>query len=115
MKLEHFTDGRGILIWVSPKILNFDYKYLLMGSIMPGETRGNHYHKRIFEKILCIKGTILVRVGLKENEISNGEIIDITTGELHSVTNIGDEEAFFIEFKSEELNEADRDTHKPNN
>ena len=111
MKLEKFTDKRGVLLWASPKIVGFDYKYITISTIRKGRVRGGHYHKRIYEKILCIKGILELELNGIKTILEVGDLEEIPTGIKHSVKNIGNVEAFFVEFKSEEFNENDKDIY----
>lgn len=108
MKLDNHTDERGTIVWASNKILNFNYKYLTIGTIEPGTIRAGYYHKRIFKKFLCIYGKIKLSIGNKGITLESGEIVDIPTGKVHIIKNIGDKTAFFVEFKSEDYDTNDR-------
>lgn len=110
---ERYSDDRGDLFFTSPKILNFDYKYLTFGTLKSQAYRGGHYHKRIEEKLMCIKGKLIFKLDEKEIEIEAGDIVDIPKGTVHTIFNKDDEYACFIEFKSEEFDENDKDTFLP--
>jgi len=102
-----FEDNRGYLIWASQKILDFEYKYLTIGTINPGCKRGGHFHKVINEKILCIYGTIKLQLDNDIMELKAGEIAHIPANSVHTVFNTGTVVASFIEFKSEEFGKED--------
>ena len=109
--LEHFEDSRGIIIWTSPKLMEFNYKYILTGTIKPKTVRGNHYHKDTIEKLLCVSGTLLAILGKQTFTLGKGDIIDIPLNTIHYFVNIGNEDATFIEFKNREYDENDKDTY----
>lgn len=110
-KLEHFSDDRGTIVFASPRLLDFDYKYLTMGTMKPNTVRGGHYHKRIFEKLMCLSGKIVFKLDDEEIVLESGDIVDIPVGMVHTLFNNGDVEASFVEFKSEEFNLDDKDTY----
>ncbi len=105
-----FRDDRGVLLWASPSLLNFDYKYLTIGSIRPGCTRGGHFHKRTFEQFMCIGGEITYFRDGEKSVLGPGDIIDIPLDTVHTFVNNGAETAYFVEFKSVEFDEDDPDT-----
>ena len=107
---EGHGDNRGLILWTSPKLMNFDYKYLTIGTIKPKCIRGGHYHKRTEEKLLCLSGTMDITIGDESTTLTEGEIVDIPIEKKHTVINIGKELATFVEFKSKEFDEDDKDT-----
>ena len=109
-KCGGFEDNRGVIFWTSTELLDFDYKYLTIGTIKPKGVRGGHYHKKTCEKLLCVKGPLLAVIDKETTTMENGDIIDIPTSSTHLFINIGDEEAFFIEFKDRIFAENDKDT-----
>lgn len=113
IKLSGFEDRRGILIFANKEILDFNYEYLTMGTMAPGSQRGGHYHKRIEEKLLCLSGKIHFTLGTETTILLPGELIDIPVNHTHTLYNIGDDVACFVEFKSENFNHEDDDTYRP--
>ena len=114
-QLGSHKDDRGILLWASPTLLKFDYKYLTIGSIEPGCKRGGHYHKNTFEQFLCISGRITY---FRDNEkivLEPGSIVDIPLGTVHTFINEGKEPAHFIEFKSVEVKSGEEDVYRKDN
>ena len=109
--IKGFIDSRGILIFTSPKILDFDYKYLTIGTINLGDKRGGHYHKRIKEKLLVISGIGKFTLDSDSIILYEGDIVDIPVNSIHIIQNIGKEVLTFIEYKSEEFNEEDKDIY----
>ena len=114
-KLESFGDDRGFIAFASQKLLGFDYKYLTIGTMVPGSVRGGHYHNRIFEKLMCLTGIIRFRLDDEEIILLPGEIADIPIGKVHTLFNDGSELASFVEFKSEAFDKNDTDTFTPDN
>ena len=110
-KVDGFKDERGTIFWASPKILDFDYKYLTLGTINPGTLRGGHYHKTTEEKLLCVTGKLLVILNKEVTVMNDGDIIDIHPNVMHSVINVGETVSTFIEFKSREYTKEDPDTY----
>lgn len=110
--LQTYKDIRGNLMWTSPKLLDFNYKYLTMGTVKPNCSRGGHYHNRISEKLLCLHGSLVFQLDNESTVIGPGDIVDIPTGKTHTITNVGIMTAVFIEFKDEEYDESDPDTYK---
>lgn len=111
VKASGFRDSRGVIYWTSPKLMDFDYKYLTIGTIKPKGVRGGHYHKKIVEKFLCVEGSILAVLDKDTIEMESGDIVDIPAGCNHLFLNIGNTEAFFVEYKDREFNEDDKDTY----
>jgi dTDP-4-dehydrorhamnose 3,5-epimerase-like enzyme len=62
--LEHIADGRGIL-YVAELAQrgsgSFDRIFFLAG-VPPGERRGGHAHKEQAEYVICVQGSVEVRV-----------------------------------------------------
>lgn len=128
-QLGSHRDERGILLWASPTLLKFDYKYLTIGSIEPGCKRGGHYHKETLEQFLCISGKITYfrdNAGSdrqmfplrKHNEkitLEAGDIVDVPLGTVHTFVNEGEEPAHFIEFKSVEVRDGKEDVYRKDN
>lgn len=108
-KVESFFDNRGHLMFASPKTLDFDYKYLTMGTVNQGCKRGGHYHKRIEEKLLLLSGKLIFDLDGEVIKMEAGDIIDIPVGATHTILNVEKETATFIEFKDEEFNPDDKD------
>jgi dTDP-4-dehydrorhamnose 3,5-epimerase-like enzyme len=88
---------------------------VLVASIEPGAVRGNHYHKEKEEIYVVIKGkvlTTLVDINTKERkEIKfdgkKRQILFIHPYVSHSVKNIGNETAWFIEVQNTDYNTKD--------
>jgi len=115
-RIGTFTDERGALFWASANLLDFDYKYLTIGTIKQNCKRGGHYHTKIKEKLMVIKGKLIFTIDdmLDEESIilKPGDIVDIPLRNIHTVYNDWKEEAVFIEFKSEEFDKNNPDTYE---
>ena len=111
-KMDGFKDNRGELMWTSIKLLDFNFKYLTIGTLKTSYVRGGHYHKRIEEKLMCISGELIFNLDDESILLEPGDIVDIPTNKVHTIRNIKKELATFIEFKSEEFDESDPDTYK---
>ena len=59
LNLDVKKDDRGVLAEISPVLKN-RLKHMFMATILPGKTRGNHYHKHKTEWILLLEGKALV-------------------------------------------------------
>ena len=108
-QLGSFKDDRGILHWASPKLLNFDYKYLTIGSIEPGCKRGNHYHKKTIEQFMCINGKVTCVMDNERAVLEPGDLVYIPLLAIHTFVNEGKETAYFLEFKDREFDKQDPD------
>jgi len=110
-QLGNFKDARGILLWASPTLLNFDYKYLTMGSIEPGCYRGSHYHKKTLEQFMCIEGTLICYMDEETTTLAPGDVVEIPVNSVHTFTNESEKTAYFIEFKNSEFDKNDPDIY----
>jgi quercetin dioxygenase-like cupin family protein len=109
-QIDNHKDDRGVMYWVSPRILGFEYKEVSVGSVEPGKKRGNHYHKKTNEKLMCISGKMTyLEEGSEKIILEPGDMVDVPLEKVHTVINEGDEVARFIEFKSKEFDENDTD------
>jgi len=109
--IGQYKDDRGIILWASQTLLQFDYKYLTIGTMKSGSSRGGHYHKKIKEKLMCITGKIRFNLDGDELYLNPGDIVDIPIGCIHTVYNDDCMEASFIEFKSQEFDQKKDDTY----
>jgi mannose-6-phosphate isomerase-like protein (cupin superfamily) len=110
-QLGKYTDARGILLWASSKLLDFDFKYLTIGSIEPNCKRGGHYHKVTPEKLMCISGKLDCVIGDESITIEEGEIVDIPVNKTHTFINNYTKVAYFIEFKGLDFDENKKDVY----
>jgi len=109
--LGKFEDERGILTWASPKLLKFDFIYMTMGTMKKGSKRGGHYHKKMHERLICVKGNITFFLEGEKIMLNPGDVVNIPPNYMHTLYNDGEEEAFFVELKSEEFNFKKDDTY----
>lgn len=113
-EVQSFTDNRGIIMFTSADLLQFDYNYITLGTVNPGHTRGGHYHKKLHKKILCVSGLLsysLRKIDEKDARaglLNPGEIVDVPPEYVVRVYNEEEDVATFVEFKSEEHDENDR-------
>lgn len=114
MKIEKYTDNRGSIMFASPELIGFIYKYQTVGTINPGHKRGGHWHKILHKKMLCVLGDI--KYTLRHNDsmhgaegkLEQGEVLDIPPGYVVNFYNDGNDVVVFIEFKNVEHDENDR-------
>lgn len=122
--LDVKKDARG---WLSEIIRSEDVDYKKFGQVLvtvanPGETKGNHYHKRKTEWYCVIKGrgilTIINRNNKEKKEIETGEenmaLIKIPANYFHRIKNIGEEEMLLLVYTDEVFNRNDPDTYEDN-
>jgi len=103
---------------VSTKILG----QIIITTILSGQTKGKHYHKRKTEWYAVIRGnTKLILIDNKtheKKEIKMGEknmmTVEITPNIYHEIKNIGKKEAFLIAYMTEQFNPQDPDTYTKN-
>lgn len=113
-----FADKRGIIMWASQSLLDFDFKYVTVATIEPHCRRGDHYHKLCNEKFMCVLGKIELKLKNTENGRESitvlypGDVADIPKLHTHTVLNDTDKIAVFIEFKEFEFDEKNPDTFK---
>ena len=85
----------------------------------PGITKGNHWHHSKNEKFLVVRGEACIRfrkVGEDEvitYRVSDREltVVDIPTGYLHSITNVGSEDLVTLMWASEAFDKNRPDTY----
>lgn len=122
--LDVKKDGRG---WLSEIIRSEDVDHKKFGQVLitaanPGETKGNHYHKRKTEWYCVIKGkgivTIINRNNKEKKEIETGEenmaLIKIPVNYFHRIKNIGEEEMLLLAYTDEVFNRNDPDSYEDN-
>jgi UDP-2-acetamido-2,6-beta-L-arabino-hexul-4-ose reductase len=94
VKLAIHKDARGELFEV---VKSHNMGQCFISITNPGITRGNHYHRKLVERFLVIKGKALIRIRkLFSNDIIGFEVdgkepryIDIPTLHTHSIENKG--------------------------
>jgi len=111
-KLGGHQDERGMLHWLSPKLLDFDYKSIIVGSINPGYKRGGHYHKKTHELLVCVSGKLTFILGEEKTTMEPGDTVEVPLNAMHWLANEGSETAYFLELKSAEFDKNDPDTFR---
>jgi len=103
-------DHRGKLI----EIFKFPEYQVYYVTIIPGETRGNHYHKNTEELFCVIEGEGIIVVGEKKHIVSGKEpeIIKIPTNQMHSIENTGKTELKMLAWASQPHDPNNPDTYK---
>lgn len=87
-------------------------------SIIPGVTRGSHYHHTKTEKFCLISGKALIRFRhLSSNEkyevvlgTDRLQVVDTIPGWVHDITNIGSKEALVVVWANEVFDKSKPDT-----
>ena len=92
--LTKHVDERGALaeLLKSPQ-----FGQVFISRTKPGITRGNHFHHTKTEKFVVVDGEAVIRMrpidggGVTEVRVSGDEfrVVDIPTGQTHSITNVG--------------------------
>ena len=85
----------------------------------PGVVKGNHFHHTKNEKFLVVKGTCSIKFRKIDSEdvieyIVSGDklqVVDIPTGYIHSITNIGQDDSITIMWASESFDPNNPDTY----
>jgi UDP-2-acetamido-2,6-beta-L-arabino-hexul-4-ose reductase len=116
LPLERKTDNRGHLV-ETVKASSGGQSFV--SSTHPGITRGNHYHRRKFERFLVLAGTadISLRRLFSPDVVSftvSGEQpspIDMPTLHTHNITNIGDTELITMFWTNEIFDPNRPDTY----
>jgi len=119
-KLIVKRDQRG---WLTEILRPEDVDKTLFGQIMlttayPGKAKGNHYHERKREWYCVIAGKGLLKViDRKTRQIEeivmdaeNPVLVEIPTGSLHTITNMGNCEMILLTYTDEPFDLHDPDT-----
>lgn len=85
----------------------------------PGITKGNHWHHTKNEKFLVVSGKGVIRFRrIDSDEVieyfvsgDKMEVVDIPTGYVHNITNMGNSDLITIMWANETYNPKDADTH----
>ena len=114
--IPQYADQRGVFVEMlkTPDCGQFSYFTLL-----PGGTRGGHYHHTKTEKFLVIKGEARFKFRhmytLEEFElVANGDlptIIETVPGWTHDITNIGGDEIIVMLWANEVFDHVNPDTY----
>lgn len=87
-------------------------------TVVPGATRGGHYHNSKTEKFLVVKGNAYFKFkNVFDDEYfelstteGDGEVIETVPGWIHEVTNVGTGDLICVVWASENFNLASPDT-----
>jgi len=110
------SDARGEVVKImTAQKTGWPARDVIAVSTNPGVVRGNHYHKEKKEVLVVVLGKLkvsLVHVDTgerKEFEMSGKkrQMLFINPNVAHSIKNIGDETAWFIEVQSADYSKDD--------
>ena len=119
-KLTVHKDDRGWLAEIfRPEDVGKTFGQVLVTTAKPGQTKGNHYHKRKREWYCVVKGRgfliVVDRKTGKKTELEMGDnnmvAVEIPKGSLHAINNIGRSEMILIAYTNESFDPADPDTY----
>jgi UDP-2-acetamido-2,6-beta-L-arabino-hexul-4-ose reductase len=87
-------------------------------TIMPGITRGSHYHHSKTEKFIVVSGSVQMlfrQLGTGETykfilSSNKPQVIDTIPGWVHDITNIGNSEAIIMLWANEIFDQQHPDT-----
>jgi UDP-2-acetamido-2,6-beta-L-arabino-hexul-4-ose reductase len=114
--LKIVSDNRGQL-FEAVKSLNGGQSFL--SSTRPGITRGNHFHRRKFERFLVLSGQARIQMRrLFDREVHSFEVngdkpcvVDMPTMHTHNITNTNDRDLVTMFWSSEVFDPKDPDTY----
>lgn len=119
-KLDIKKDERGWLTEIVQQkdVGAKDFGVVLITTALPGQIKGNHYHKRKTEWYCVVKGKgLLTLVDLHakdKKEIEIGEenmiLVKIPPLTFHRLTNIGNDELLLLTYVDEPFDESNPDT-----
>ncbi len=115
VKVPVKSDARGNLVETVRERTGGQMFYSLT---RPGQTRGNHYHRRKVERFFVVNGEALIKMRkiatqeLLEFKVSGAEpsFVDIPIFFTHNITNVGAKDLITIFWTNELFNSEDADT-----
>jgi len=115
-KINIKNDSRGL---IAELVSNNNIKEVLLITIKPGETRGNHYHKTKKEWLCIVKGHAElvytnIKTGKTKTALVNSQepkLFMVPTNMAHAIKNIGTEYLYVIEL-SNQIYRKNPDTYK---
>ena len=119
-KITKHTDQRG---WLAEFVKSRFFGQIFISKTAPGITRGNHWHNTKIEKFLVVAGKaqITFRNKINDQEIisytvsgDDMKVLDIPTGYVHAIKNVGDEDLITIFWANEILDKEKPDTYYEN-
>lgn len=111
------TDDRG---WLAEFIKSKQFGQIFVSKSKPGITRGDHWHKTKIEKFLVVEGEAEIAFRNKINDqdviryrVSGDDmtVLDIPTGYVHAIKNVGNSDLITLFWANEILNKEKPDTH----
>lgn len=114
--LKKNSDDRG---WLAEFVKSKQFGQVFISKTRPGFTRGEHWHKTKIEKFLVVEGTAEITFrnmidsqDVIRYEVSGDEmtVLDIPTGYVHAIKNIGDTDLVTIFWANEILDKEQPDT-----
>lgn len=115
--LQQNIDNRG---WLAEFVKSKQFGQVFISKTKPGVSRGDHWHNTKIEKFLVVEGEgeVTFRNKINDQDIIrykvNGEVptvVDIPTGYVHAITNIGDTDMITIFWANEILDKDHPDTY----
>lgn len=119
-QLDLHSDDRG---WLAEFIKSEQFGQIFISKTKPGISRGDHWHHTKIEKFLVVEGSGKISFRNKVNAqdiISynvNGDtptVIDIPTGYVHSIKNVGETDLITLFWANEILDKNNPDTYYEN-
>jgi len=119
IKVKRDTRGWFAEIIRPEDIHNPNFGQVSISTALPGETKGNHYHKRKTEWYCVIQGKGLLtlvnnstkeRIQHKMSE-ENMALIEIPPNYFHAISNIGNKKMYLLIYIDEPFDEANPDTY----
>lgn len=104
--LPRYSDARGVFVEMLKTPDSGQFSFF---TVLPGITRGSHYHHSKTEKFLLIKGTARMRF----RQMKTGQTFEVTVsgdkpqivesipGWVHDITNVGDSDAMVMLWANE--------------
>ena len=109
------TDA-GYIVNLNKNTIGFEIKHAYLGTILPGNSRGGHFHKKHIELFVCIKGEINVLTEtthiLCSEMIKESEMILVEANKLHTLRNMTHETVHFIGFTNKIHDPNNKDTYE---
>lgn len=109
-------DDRG---WLAEFVKSNQFGQIFISKSRPGITRGDHWHKTKIEKFLVVEGLAEITFRNKINsqdvihyKVSGDEmtVLDIPTGYVHAITNVGENDLITLFWANEILDKEKPDT-----
>ncbi len=115
-EVPKYEDARGVFVEMLKMHDSGQFSYF---TILPGITRGGHYHHSKTEKFLVVKGKAYFRfrhvISGKYFELYTNaetpEVVETVPGWSHDITNVSDEDVIVLIWASEIFNNESPDTY----